>query len=233
MIPGLGRLLTGVTVAACAIAMPMLHAGSVELPTPAGPFNVSVVSLKEARFQTVVPQQYDFSCGSAALATLLTYHYGAPVTEAQAFESMYKVGDQPKIHKEGFSLLDMKRFLESIGIKADGFEMDVDRLAEVGIPAIVLLDVGGYKHFVVVKGIRGDEIVVGDPAQGVHILSRRDFEAMWNGIAFVIRQDVEVARSNFNAERDWAVRANAPFGTALRRDGLASFTMGLPGLNEF
>lgn len=220
-------------MAACAIAAPALHAGAVEVPAPAGPFNVSVVSLKEARFRTVVPQQYDFSCGSAALATLLTYHYGARVTEAQAFESMYKVGDKPKIHKEGFSLLDMKRFLESIGVTADGFEMNVDQLAEVGIPAIVLINVGGYKHFVVVKGIRGDEIVVGDPAQGVHILRRRDFEAMWNGIAFVIRQDIEVARRNFNAERDWAVRAKAPFGTALRRHGLASFTMGLPGLNEF
>lgn len=227
------KLLAAALAAACAVAAPALHAGSVEVPTPAGPFNVSVVSLKEARFQTVVPQQYDFSCGSAALATLLTYHYGARVSEAQAFESMYKVGDKPKIHKEGFSLLDMKRFLDSIGIKADGFEMNVDRLTEVGIPAIVLLNVGGYKHFVVVKGIRGEEIVVGDPAQGVHILRRRDFEAMWNGIAFVIRQDIEVARRNFNAERDWAVRANAPFGTALRRDGLASFTMGLPGLNEF
>lgn len=227
------KLLAGAVVAACAIPAPVLHAGAVEVPTPAGPLNVSVTSLKEARFQTVVPQRYDFSCGSAALATLLTYHYGAPVSEAQTFESMYKVGDKPKIHKEGFSLLDMKRFLESIGIKADGFEMDVDQLTEVGIPAIVLLNVGGYKHFVVVKGIRGEEIVVGDPAQGVNILRRRDFDAMWNGIAFVIRQDIDVARRNFNAERDWDVRAKAPFGTALRRDGLASFAMGLPGINEF
>jgi uncharacterized protein len=224
----------GIALAAVAAALGgSVHAGPVEVPTPAGPFNVPVLSLKEARFRSVVPQQYDFSCGSAALATLLTFHYGAPVSEAQAFESMYKVGDKKKIHKEGFSLLDMKRFLESIGVKADGFEMNVDQLAGVSIPAIVLLNVGGYKHFVVIKGIRDGEIIVGDPAQGVHILRRRDFEAMWNGIAFVIRQDIEVARRNFNAERDWAVRAQAPFGTALRRDGLASFAMGLPGLNEF
>lgn len=208
-------------------------ADSIDLPTQAGVFNPKVVSIREARFQTVIQQRYDFSCGSAALATLLTYHYGAPVTEAQVFEAMYKAGDKEKIHREGFSLLDMKLFLTSIGVKADGFEMNIDQVVDVGVPVITLINTGGYKHFVVIKGIRGGEVVVGDPAQGVNILRRADFEAMWNGIAFVIRQDIEVARQNFNAEHDWAVRTKAPFGTALRRDGLASFAMGLPGINEF
>ncbi len=208
-------------------------ADSIDLPTAGGIFNPKVVSIREARFQTVIQQRYDFSCGSAALATLLTYHYGASVSEAQVFEAMYKAGDKEKIHREGFSLLDMKRFLTSIGVKADGFEMTLNQVVDVGVPIIALIDVGGYKHFVVVKGIRGDEVVVGDPVQGVNIVRRGDFEAMWNGIAFVIRQDIDVARRNFNADHDWAVRTKAPFGTALRRDGLASFTMGLPGVNDF
>lgn len=205
----------------------------IDLDTPAGVFSAGVTSIKEARFRSVIPQRYDFSCGSAALATLLTYHYGATVSEAQVFEAMYKAGDKEKIQREGFSLLDMKRFLTSIGVKADGFEMNIDQLTETGIPVIALIDVGGYKHFVVVKGIRGDEVIVGDPAQGLNILQRRDFTSMWNGIAFAIRQDVEVARSHFNQDADWDVRTKAPFGTALRRDGLASFAMGLPGVNEF
>jgi predicted double-glycine peptidase len=208
-------------------------AGVIDVPTLGGVVNVEVVSIKEARFKTVVPQRYDFSCGSAALATLLTYHYGAEVTEAQTFESMYKVGDKEKIHKEGFSLLDMKVFLASIGIKADGFEMNLDQLSNLGIPAITLIDIGGYKHFVVVKGFRDDEVLVVDPAQGIVVMPRRDFQAMWNGIAFMVRQDVEVARSHFNDEHEWEVRTKAPFGTALSRHGLASFTMGLPGVNEF
>jgi predicted double-glycine peptidase len=205
----------------------------IDLDTQAGVFSASVTSIKEARFRSVIPQRYDFSCGSAALATLLTYHYGATVGEAQVFEAMYKAGDKEKIQREGFSLLDMKRFLASIGVKSDGFEMNIDQLTETGIPVIALIDVGGYKHFVVVKGIRGDEVMVGDPAQGLNILQRRDFTSMWNGIAFAIRQDTEVARSHFNMDADWDVRTKAPFGTALRRDGLASFALGLPGINEF
>ena len=93
-------------------AAPALRAGgadSIDLPTQAGVFSPKVVSIREARFQTVIQQRYDFSCGSAALATLLTYHYGAPVTEAQVFEAMYKAGDKEKIHREGFSLVRVRR----------------------------------------------------------------------------------------------------------------------------
>ena len=46
-----------------------------------GNFNVPVTSIREGRFQTVIRQEFDFSCGSAALASLLTYHYERPTTE--------------------------------------------------------------------------------------------------------------------------------------------------------
>ena len=46
------------------------EAGTVGITDSSGSvFNLHVVSLKEARFKTVIKQQYDFSCGSAALAT--------------------------------------------------------------------------------------------------------------------------------------------------------------------
>src|SRR3546814_14224143 len=67
-------------LAACACA----QAGSLSLRVPySGSYAIHVTSLKEARFKTTVPQQRDFSCGSAAVATLLTYQYGQPVTEAE------------------------------------------------------------------------------------------------------------------------------------------------------
>src|SRR3546814_658845 len=119
-----------------------------------GSYAIHVTSLKEARFKTTVPQQRDFSCGSAAVATLLTYQYGQPVTEAEVFRYMYDHGDQARIRKEGFSLLDIRGYLQSQGYKADGFVLPIDKLFEEGLPAIVLLNDRGYRHFVVVKGLR-------------------------------------------------------------------------------
>ena len=40
-----------------------------------------VTSLREARFRNIVAQDTDFSCGSAALATLLRYAYDIDVDE--------------------------------------------------------------------------------------------------------------------------------------------------------
>lgn len=72
--------------------------GAVEIAALGGArFDVPVMSIREARFQRTLHQQYDFSCGSAAVATLLSHHYADPVTEQFVFEQMYLHGDQQKI----------------------------------------------------------------------------------------------------------------------------------------
>lgn len=197
-------------------------------------YKVRVTSLKEARFKSVVPQQYDFSCGSAAVATLLTYHYRRPTNEQQAFEAMFRVGDKQAIQRYGFSLFDMKKYLETLGLKADGFRIPLDELVKVGIPAITLLDVKGYRHFVVIKGIRDGEVLVGDPALGLRAIDRAEFEKMWGGILFVIRDDLKLAQSGFNGEGDWSMRRKAPFAMAISRQGLSTYSLLMPGgFNEF
>ncbi|MBA2352846.1 MAG: hypothetical protein H0V78_13985, partial [Burkholderiales bacterium] len=82
--------------------MRLAHAGSVDPTDAVNRFSVKVTSLKEARYQSTIRQQYDYSCGSAALATLLTHHYGDPVTERMVFDSMYDNGIKEKIRREGF-----------------------------------------------------------------------------------------------------------------------------------
>ena len=199
-------------------------AGELNL-TLGGTFRVPVVSIREARFQTVVRQQYDYSCGSAALATLLTYHYDRPTAEDVVFVSMFNVGDQQKIQREGFSLLDMKNFLARQGLTADGFQVSLDKVAEIGVPVITLINTNGYRHFVVLKGIADGEVVIGDPAFGVNIMPIDRFQMIWSGIVFLIRNEPSKARDYFNHHRDWRVRQKAPFGTALTRDALANFTL--------
>ena len=80
-----------------------------------GNFHLRLTSYAEVPFRTVVRQQFDYSCGSAALATLMRFHYFRHTSEADIFKAMYEVGDQAQIQKVGFSLLDMKKYLASIG----------------------------------------------------------------------------------------------------------------------
>lgn len=229
------RLLLVATVL-CFNALADAVAGSVWLPGIGGGGGtvVPVKSIQEKKFETVVRQQYDFSCGSAALATLLTYHYEKPIDEQTAFTYMYEYGDQEKIKQYGFSLLDMKNYLDSHGFQADGFEATLDILADAGIPAITLLNVRGYRHFVVIKGISDGKVLVGDPALGLKAFPRDEFESMWqNGILFIITNKPDVGKSNFNTAKVWNAFPKTPWGTAVALDSLSSLTVEIPRPNEF
>lgn len=194
-------------------------------------YSLNVTSIRQARQLSTMLQQYDFSCGSAAIATLLTHHYDYPVTERMVFEDMYTRGDQEKIRREGFSLLDMKGYLEARGFRADGFEQPLEKLAEARIPAIVLITENGYHHFVVVKGLQDGRVLVGDPANGTRALPRAAFEASWkNRLLFVIHNRMDTAK--FNLASDWRVAPRAPVAAAT---GQAMSVVGLPkmGPGEF
>jgi len=181
-------------------------------PSAIGELSIPVASLAERRFLTVVQQRYDFSCGSAALATLLRYHYGEMIGEEAVFAGMWRDGDRAAIRRVGFSLLDMKRFLAARGEPADGFRVTLTQIMTAGVPGIALINIGGYRHFVVVKGVQQDRILLGDPALGLRAVSPAEFERIWNGIYFVINDRRAMARSQWNGPRQWAAYVGAPIG---------------------
>jgi predicted double-glycine peptidase len=227
-------VVSAVVAAGALLAASDGEAGSIWLPGIDGEMNVPTSSISERKFRDVVHQQFDFSCGSAALATLLTFHYAHPTDEMTAFRDMYEHGDRDKISKAGFSLLDMKTYLAKIGYDADGYQSDLVTLEGAGIPAIALIDYRGYRHFVVVKGVRRGSVLLGDPALGTRLVARAEFEQMWeSGVLFIIKSKPEVGRRFFNNEEQWQHLAQAPLGTALGSDDLASLAVNLPRLGEF
>jgi uncharacterized protein len=213
-------------LAAFSVCTPAVAQVSVQ--TGAGAASMRVVSYRDIPFRSVVRQQYDFSCGSAALATLLRHHYGRDVDEATVFEAMYAAGDQAAVRRVGFSLLDMKRYLEQHGYQADGFRLSFDDLASSKSPAIVMVDNDGYRHFVVLKGVRDGRVLIGDPALGLRIYDRATFEAMWNGVVFMIRDSSD----RFNVASDWTRWAPAPLEDPLPLPSLGALTRELPPLYQ-
>ncbi|WP_425409201.1 C39 family peptidase [Hyphococcus sp.] len=203
-------------------------AGASDLHIMSGGANarLKVASMAERKYATVVRQQYDFSCGSAALATLLTHHYNRPTTETMAFRAMWDVGDKDRIRELGFSLLEMKRYLESTGLKADGFSLTLDRIQEIGVPGIALIDVRGYKHFVVIKGITDEVVLVGDPSSGVTSVPRNVFTDRWDGTILFIRSEVLVGKENFNRIADWRLAPSSPHDRATDSESLQSLYLG-------
>lgn len=220
MKPGVLTLLCAMLGAACANAADLPIAGSAR-------FDVPVHSMKELRFRSTTRQRYDFSCGSAALATLLTYHYGYPITETAAFQAMWERGDQAKIRREGFSLLDMQRYLADIGFKADGFTVPLQKLFDNKLPAIVLISEHGYNHFVVIKGAEDGRVLLGDPATGTRSITREHFESIWpTRLLFVIHGAPN--QPTFNTAMDWRAAPHAPLA-----EGVAQSEVSIFGLPKF
>lgn len=212
-----------------------VFAGSVPVPGLGGQVMIEVESFQERRFSSVLPQEYDFSCGSAALASLLSFHYDHDTNEQEVFASMLALADANKVRQEGFSMLDMKRYLASEGYQADGFRMPLEDLREkIRLPLIVLVTLDGYRHFVVIKGISREEVLIGDPARGLRVYAHAEFENYWDGTAFVIRSHLEQGRRQFLATADeWPEVARAPLQQGQTSPSLGQTLPYWPSLREW
>lgn len=175
-------------------------------------YQAPVRSMEELKFASVVRQRFDYSCGSAALATLLRL-YGDPHGEARAFRGMWVGGDQARIRRLGFSLLDMKRYLAALGRSANGYKVSLEQVEKTGLPGVALIAPRGYRHFVVVLGVRDGEVLVGDPSLGLRVERAEEFQRSWNGVYFAIDADLERGRAAWNRDARWAAFPRAPVGS--------------------
>jgi len=185
------------------------------------PARKPIATLRDLRYRDMVRQRYDFSCGSAALATLLNAGYGENVSEMEMIRRMMVGTDARKIVQQGFSMLDMKRYVESRGLTAQGFRVDADALYRLRVPVIALLDLKGYKHFVIVKGAEAGRVFVADPALGHRVMNENDFTRGWNGIVLAVIGDRPLLHSALVDSRE---------SLALRRrvDTLSRATLPVP-----
>jgi len=145
-----------------------------------------IQSVRERKFEDLVQQKTDFSCGAAALATILRQAYWLDVDEEQIITGMLAQSDQNLVRVQGFSMLDMKRYVESIGMRARGYRVAPETLTDIKIPVVVLLDIRGYKHFVVMQRVHDGWVYIGDPVLGHKRFKIDDFVKGWNGIIFAV-----------------------------------------------
>jgi uncharacterized protein len=214
-------------------ALSPAQAGSMYLDLGAGIGGGGAVTLheqsfQEQKYQATIAQEHDFSCGSAALATLLTYNYDIPVAEAAVFKSMIENGNKKIISESGFSLLDIKNYLSRHGLDSNGYRAPLSKLVEVRLPAIVLINVRGYLHFVVLEGVDNGRVLLADPANGMRSEPVGVFEAQWSGIFFLVLSHIDRGQHSFNSDQKWASAPAPPW--ALTRYALDLATLSQPGL---
>lgn len=148
--------------------------------------NVEPIVVQQNR--NVVRQQYDYSCGSAALTTLLDFYLGRNFQERQVMEGLLRFGETERIiERRGFSLLDMKRLVTALGHPSGGFKAEAKDLVELDHPAIAPIEYAGFKHFVVIRAVQDNRVFVADPALGNITFTLSRFLEVWdNNVLFIV-----------------------------------------------
>jgi uncharacterized protein len=143
-----------------------------------------VRSLLEIRREGVMIQNWDLSCGAAALGTLLRYEFGRRITEKEIARGLMRRGEyikHPELVQiqEGFSLFDLKRYLQTHGYKGLGLgKLELKDLIKWA-PIMVPIDALGYNHFVIFRGVMGNRVLLADPAWGNRTMTIDKFQRMW------------------------------------------------------
>jgi predicted double-glycine peptidase len=176
-------------------------AGCADIPAGAAR---PVRSLIEQREHNVVLQNWELSCAAAALATVLRYQYALPVTERTVALGLidraeYLANPNLVRLRRGFSLLDMKRYVDGLGLEGVGLgQLAFSDLIDLA-PIIVPMKLQGFPHFVVFRGATSRTVLLADPAFGNITMSRTKFMHGWidfrgiHHVGFVVKESGALA----------------------------------------
>jgi len=170
-----------------------------------------VKSKESLRFAWVREQGFDTSCGWASVATLLELYWDKPVSEKDLLGELWEATGLPASFT--MTLADARRLVERSGLNARGFRMDWAALSgAVAQYAPVLVHYDRPRaHFALVLGVDGERVVCADPARGLEVISRGEFEDRWSGAALFVASS-EAQRNQTRLEQAIAL--------ALRRTDL-------------
>ncbi len=162
------------------------------------------------RFEATVPQHFDYTCGASSVATVLTFYWNRPTTEAEAVGALrqrYSLDEIAKRRETGLSFDDLIFVAERLGFAAQGAKIAIGELAGLQGPVIVQLTNPKFQHFVVLRRVGSEVFYVADPIVGNYAMSADQFRHEFTGYALAI----------------WLPAAPLPIDTRLMqpRDGIS------------
>ncbi|MFM1843671.1 MAG: transporter ATP-binding protein [Cyanobacteriota bacterium] len=151
-------------------------------PLPPPPQNQAIAFPRPLKRRRGLWQHYPFieqqsaaDCGAACLA-MLSQYWGKRLS-LNFLRTLTGVG------RSGATLKNLARAAESIGYQARPVRASLNRLMDQKNPWIAHWQ---GDHYVLVYGVRGDRLLVADPAQGKRLMPSQEFVAGWTGYALLL-----------------------------------------------
>ncbi len=184
--------------------------------------SIPIVSWKVLRDKKIEKQDKDYSCGSAATATILRSFYDLAVNEDDILDEVERIGDDGTA-----SFSDLGQAVKKYGFKGVGLSVSFKKLKSIKIPTIVYLRYRGDDHFSVIRGISESGVVwLGDPSWGNRKFTEYQFRKMWETrddeklkgkILLIIPQDKSTANLDKDFFRPPTINATAIELLTIRR----------------
>ena len=200
LLPAILPVFAALLAAGCAAPRATESAGDVPIRAGTVRLEAPMRSWIEIQRQHVVMQGLDYSCGAAALATVMNYYFGDSVKEIDLLNDIIESLSDPDLEDRkanGLSMLDLKQCAERHGYQVAGVKLTYSSLPKLMGPVIVHLDRKGVLHFAVLRGLKGDRLYLADPSWGNLRMSIDRFEREWTGYALIL------GKPNFGLPTDY------------------------------
>ena len=152
-------------------------------------FQKYACNYKQLKDMHIVMQKSDYSCGAAAMATVLRYYWGDNVTEEQIILTIMEMLTPEEMKdriKNGLTITDLRRAAVKMGYLSTIGTLSFQKLAESKVPLVVGITADGFKHFVVYRGVDCDWVYLADPIRGNIRVSYLDFVCQWQKNAVLV-----------------------------------------------
>ena len=132
------------------------------------------------KYKKIFTQQHgDFSCGLACLSMIVKY-YGGNIRQ----EDIRNISGTTI---QGTTLLGMYQAAEKLNLIPNAYEADIDSLKLVSAPCILhVVKNQNMEHYIVCFGFDKDKFIIGDPGQGVLIMTELELDTIWKSKALLM-----------------------------------------------
>lgn len=142
----------------------------------------------------IIKQIQMAECGHACVAMIAGFH-GHTM-------DLYALRQRQEPSMQGVTMLDLVRMLEGLSLNARALRVEVDCLKQVQCPAVLHWNMN---HFVVLKEVKANGVIIHDPAVGRRNVSFQEVAASFTGIVLEVEKSEDftlVQASNTLRMRD-------------------------------
>lgn len=125
-------------------------------------------------------------CGVCSLYNIIRYYGGNINTE--------RLREMTNTTKDGTSIYNIVKTANSIGFISKSYRCNIEDLHTITLPAMLLIRIDNYNHFVILKDIDNEKVRIFDPIRGELVYNYSKFLEEWQKIVITFDKNKQLPK---------------------------------------